>query len=456
MKLSHVKKIHFVGIGGAGMSGLADILIAMGHNISGSDREQSETTEYLATRGVQIFIGHAAQNLSEADFVVYSSAVPEDNPEIQQARQKKIPRIKRAALLGQLMLKNKGIAIAGTHGKTTTTSMAGHILICNNYDPTVVVGGKMNNSQTNAHLGKGEYFIAEADEYDRSFLTLFPFVSVVTSLEADHLDIYGDMGNIKKTFSQFINQTAFDGLVILNADDKNVMELSENCVPQIQTYGISNPADITAENITFLKSCATFDVIKDGAVAGNVKLNIPGKHNISNALAATAVGLYAGLSFTDIKKALATFSGVQRRFEFKGQANGILFFDDYAHHPTEVMAAISAAKSGWKNRLVVVFQPHLFSRTKDFYIEFAAALSAADKVILVPVYAAREKEIPGVNSALIAQEMGSNCTNIDNNNAINIGILEEIKEGDLLLTMGAGDIWKYGVQVYEQLKNRGK
>lgn len=452
MKLTGNKKVHFVGIGGAGMSGIADILIEMGHSVTGSDREQSAVTDYLLSRGAKISIGHRAENIGETDFVVFSSAISEENPEIRQARFKKIPCIKRAEMLGQLMLKNRGIAVAGTHGKTTTTSMIGHLLVANNYDPTVIVGGKMADSHTNALLGKGEYFVTEADEYDRSFLTLYPEISVITSLEEDHMDIYKDMADLKNTFSKFTNQTAFDGLVVLNADDNNTRELADNCVPDICTYAIDQAAEITASDITFEGGKTGFNVWQKGVDLGRIKLNIPGRHNISNALAAISVGLNIGIPFTGIKNSLQSFNGVQRRFEFKGQVNKILFFDDYAHHPTEVKAAIAAAKSGWENRLLVVFQPHLFSRTRDFYKAFADSLNGADKVILAPIYPARESEISGVSSSLIANEMRSNCTLVQDKNFIKDAIIAEIKSGDLLLTMGAGDIWKFGEQVINQLK----
>ncbi len=328
------------------MSGLADILIEMGHKVSGSDREMSETTAYLQSRRIEIFKGHAKENLKDVDIVVYSSAVPKDNPEMMQARGKNIPVIRRAEMLGQLMQKKEGIAIAGTHGKTTTTSMTGQILIDAGLDPTVVVGGKMQNLQTNARLGNGQFFVAEADEYDRSFLALHSRISVITSLEEDHLDIYEDLDDLKKTFLKFANQTSFDGLSILCADDSNVMELKNKINSTTITYGLSALSDIRAQNIRFDNGKTMFDLYVHGEQKAEIEMLLPGNHNISNALAAIAVGLELDIPLEKLKKALAQFKGVQRRFEFKGEVGGILFYDDYAHHPSEVSATLSAAKAG--------------------------------------------------------------------------------------------------------------
>lgn len=456
MNLKQTEKVHFVGIGGAGMSGLADILIEMGNQVSGSDRENSTTLEYLKKRGATIFLGHALENLQDVKLLVYSSAVPTDNPEILEAEKRIIPAIKRAKLLGNLMKEKEGIAIAGTHGKTTTTSIIGHMLIENGFDPTVVVGGKMQNSQTNARLGKGKYFVAEADEYDRSFLTLFPKITVVTSLEEDHLDIYKDLNDLKSTFAKFTNQTAYDGLVILNHDDRNVMELANNTAIDTQSFGLSEDADIIARNITFKNGRTNFEVEVKGEIKGSIELNMPGNHNIKNALAAISVGLNLGISFVGIKKSLSSFSGVQRRFEFKAEVNGIRFYDDYAHHPSEVRAAISAAKSGWNQRVVIVFQPHLFSRTRDFAKDFACALDMADKVILAPIYPARETAIPGVTSSLISNQMEKKCTLVEKKELLSDEILKEAKNGDLVITMGAGDIWLFGEMAIKQLQEEQK
>ncbi len=438
------------------MSGLADILIEMGHNVSGSDREMSETTAYLQSRRIEIFKGHAKENLKDVDIVVYSSAVPKDNPEMMQAKEKNIPVIRRAEMLGQLMQKKEGIAIAGTHGKTTTTSMTGQILIDAGLDPTVVVGGKMQNLQTNARLGNGQFFVAEADEYDRSFLALHSRISVITSLEEDHLDIYEDLDDLKKTFLKFANQTSFDGLSILCADDSNVMELKNKINSTTITYGLSALSDIRAQNIRFENGKTTFDLYVQGKQKAEIEMLLPGNHNISNALAAVAVGLELDIPLEKVKKALAQFKGVQRRFEFKGEVGGILFYDDYAHHPSEVSATLSAAKAGWKNHIVVVFQPHLFSRTRDFYKEFANALEIADKVILAEIYPAREKPIEGVTSQLIADVMSEKVEYVPLNERLVESICSSLKTGDLVLTMGAGDIWKYGEQALKRTTHDDK
>ncbi|KAA3611128.1 MAG: UDP-N-acetylmuramate--L-alanine ligase [Calditrichaeota bacterium] len=447
------KKIHFIGIGGAGMSGLADILTEMGHKVSGSDREMSETTKYLQSRGITIFEGHAAENVSGVDLIVYSSAVPKENPEMTQANKDNIPMIRRAEMLGQLMMKKEGIAIAGTHGKTTTTSMTGQLLIDAGLDPTVVVGGKMQNLQTNARLGSGKYFVTEADEYDRSFLALHPGISVITSLEEDHLDIYKGLEDLKKTFLKFANQTMFDGASILCADEKNVAELAHKINTPTTTYGLGSEADIQAQNIRFENGKTWFDLSVKGIQKGEFEIKLPGNHNISNALASITVGLELGISLSVIKESLATFKGVQRRFEFKGEAAGILFYDDYAHHPSEVSAALNAAKSGWQNNIVVVFQPHLFSRTSDFYKEFAESLKIADKVILAKIYPAREKPMQGITSQLIANEIGSKVEYIAENEKLTDAICASVKKGDLVLTMGAGDIWKFGEEALKRIKN---
>lgn len=452
MNLGKIKNIYFVGIGGAGMSGIADILIEEGYNVSGSDRESSEATVYLRSRGANIFIGHNSENLKDADLLVFSSAIPDDNPEVIQAKKMNIPCIKRAEMLGYLMKNKKGIAVAGTHGKTTTTAMIGHMLISCGLDPTIIVGGKMQNSATNARLGHGKYFVTEADEYDRSFLTLFPETSVINNIEEDHLDIYKNIGDLKQTFLKFARQTMSTGVLIINLDNQHTADIAKDCGGKILSFAINKNADVRAENIRFKKGKTYFDVIANSDLTGTIHLNLPGQHNIYNALAAIATGLHLQLSFDDIKKALAEFKGVQRRFEFKGEINGIYFFDDYAHHPTEVEAAISAAKSGWHKRVIVIFQPHLFSRTKDFYHEFALALGHADRTILAPVYPAREQPLTGVTSALIAGQMDEKCICVQRNDMLVDAIIRTIQKDDLVITMGAGDIWKYGEKALKKLR----
>ena len=447
------KKIHFIGIGGAGMSGLADILFEMGHKITGSDKEESETTKYLAKRGISVFKGHHSKNIEEQDLVVYSSAISRDNSEMTEAIKKNIPIIRRAEILGQLMQKQYGIAVSGTHGKTTTTSMMSKILIDARLDPTVVVGGKMQNLKTNARLGKGKYFLAEADEFDRSFLTLHPVISIITSLEEDHLDIYKDFADLRSTFLKFVNQTAFDGLVLLCGDHENVANLSSEISANSIIYGTMKNANIFAYNIKNDEGFTQFNLKVFDEDKGLVKINLPGYHNVLNALAAIGVALELEVDFELIKDALGSFNGVQRRFEFKAQRAGILFYDDYAHHPTEVKVTLETAKQGWDKRVVVLFQPHLFSRTADFFKEFAGALSVADLAIVTPIYPARESAMPGVTSQLITNEINKECVVIDDNNSIVETVQKLLNENDLFLTMGAGDIWKYGEQIIERMTN---
>lgn len=448
------KKIHFVGIGGAGMSGLAEILLAMGHKVSGSDKEKSETTLYLEKCGATVFEGHQHENLGDAELLIYSSAVPKDNPEMLAAKEKNVPCIRRAELLGQLMLKKTGIAVAGTHGKTTTTSMISKLLIDAGFDPTVVVGGRLKNLKTNARLGKGNYFVTEADEYDRSFLTLFPTISIITSLEEDHLDIYSGLQDLRETFVKFANQTAFDGLVILCADNKNSIELSAQVNSTVVSYGLSDKALIKAENIETKDGRTTFYVSAESRQLDTITLQMPGSHNIQNALAAVTVGLELDIPFETIASSLSGFSGVQRRFEFKGQTKDILVYDDYAHHPTEVAATLQAAKTSWDRRVVVLFQPHLFSRTRDFAVEFADALTIADKIILAEIYPAREKPMSGVTSQLIADKIKKPVLYIRDKNELVKSASAELKSGDMLITMGAGDIWKYGEMILKNLSRQ--
>lgn len=446
------KHVHFVGIGGAGMSGIADILIHLGHKVTGSDREKSEITDYLEQRGAEVFIGHKGSHAQGADYLIYSSAVPKDNPEMVHAHKNGIPTIRRAEMLGQLMLRKEGISIAGTHGKTTTTSLTGQLLMDSGLDPTVVVGGKMQNMQTSARLGNGKFFVTEADEYDRSFLTLFSRIAIITSLEEDHLDIYKDLEDIKQTFITFANQTTFDGLAVLCADHENVYNLKDELHANCVTYGLSEKADIRAINVQYFEGYTKFEVTVFGELKGRIKIHLPGAHNVQNALAAMAVGLELEVPFAVIAESFRNFKGVQRRFQYHGTEKGISFYDDYAHHPTEVEATLKAAKAGWKNRLVVAFQPHLYSRTKDFYKEFAAALNIADMVILADIYPAREKPIAGVTSQLIADNLTTKYLLIEDKNVLVSGIKKVLKEGDLFITMGAGDIWKTGRDLLETYK----
>ncbi len=445
---------YFIGIGGAGMSGLAEILLKMGHAVQGSDREASEVTDYLQSRGATIYIGHKAEHIRSADYLVYSSAIPKDNPEMVRAAELHIPRIRRAEMLGQLFNRQYGIGIAGTHGKTTTTSMLGSVLIHAEYDPTIIVGGKLQNLMTNARLGNSPYLVAEADEYDRSFLALFPRIAVLTSLETDHLDIYRDLDDLKETFVRYANQTAFDGVVIACADEAHLREILPQIQRPIRTYGLEATADYRVEDITFHSGGSLSSVWEDGKLLGQLQLNVPGAHNIKNALAVIAAARELQLSFDQIAAGLQGFKGVSRRFETIGLENDILIIDDYAHHPTEVAATIESAQTGWSRRVVAVFQPHLFSRTKDFHHEFARALSKADVAVVLDVYPAREAPVAGVDGSLIADLLTNEHAYVAQKERLTEEMLRLVQPGDLVLFMGAGDIWNYSRELLNNLKGK--
>ncbi len=440
-------KFHFIGIGGVGMSGIAEILLEQGHRVSGSDREKNDLTDYLESKGARIFEGHRAENVQDVDFLVYSSAIPKNNPEMQAARQANIPMIRRAEMLGQLINRKLGIAVAGTHGKTTTTSMIGHILLEAETDPTIIVGGKLRNLMTNARLGSGDIVVTEADEYDRSFLTLFPRIAVITSLEADHLDIYKDLDDLKTTFTEFAGHVPFDGSIIACIDDENVRTVAEKIAGHKIYYGLSGPADLRAENLKFSEANAIFDVFAGGKYVDSFSLPLPGAHNVLNALAAIAVCRELDVPLVQVRKALAGFRGVARRFEIFGRTErDIMVVDDYAHHPSEVEATLRSARNGWIRRLVAVFQPHLFSRTRDFYEAFAESLSFADVVVVAGIYPAREAPIVGVSGKMIVDALKANNFDdayyVENKDEIPSFLSTIVKNGDMIITLGAGNIWQ--------------
>jgi len=457
---SSIKKLHFVGIGGIGMSGIAEILLDQGFTISGSDKSLSEVTERLQSLGAIIYEGHRAENVApDVDTVVYSSAVAAENPEVQEAIRRKIPVVRRAEMLAEVMRLKYGIGIAGTHGKTTTTSMTSLVLMEGGLDPTVIVGGKLSGlGGTNARLGKGEFIVVEADEFDRSFLSITPTIAVLTTLEADHLDCYRDLEDIKGAFIQFANKVPFYGFVVLNLDEPALQDiLPQLSKKKVITYGLHSPqADIQALDITHKENTTTFTVARGYEELGHITLQIPGRHNVQNALAAIAVGLNLGVPFEKAKSGIEKFTGVYRRWEKKGEANGITVYDDYAHHPTECKATLTGAKSGWKRRVVCVFQPHLYSRTRDFYEEFGKAFLLADVLVVTDVYPAREEPIQGVTGELIinaAKKYGHKETHYVKDKKDIPAYLKTItKKGDIVITMGAGDIWKYGEQFLKELK----
>jgi UDP-N-acetylmuramate--alanine ligase len=455
--LENKKHIFFVGIGGIGMSGIAEILLERGYRVSGSDRQLSDITVYLADRGAQIYEGHHAENLVDIDLLVYSSAVHENNPERQQATNLGVEQIRRAEMLAQIMVDKMNIAIGGTHGKTTTTALCSKIVIDGDLDPTVVVGGKLKNLKTNARLGQGNIFITEADEYDRSFLALSPDLAVLTTLEADHLDCYKDLTDIKNTFIEFANKVSDDGFVICCIDDPGIREILPNIASPVITYGTDPDADYRAVNLSFKENGSTFDIQTRDLIVECISLQIPGQHNILNALAAFTIADTLEIPLEKVKSSLHQFAGVDRRFEIKGVVNNIMIIDDYAHHPTEVEATIAGARNGWDRNLIVVFQPHLYSRTRDFYKEFTLALSKADKSIIADIYPAREEPIAEVDSTLITKEAEKkgfhNFHYISDKNDIEDYLLKEIKAGDMVITMGAGDIWTVSENLLKRLNN---
>lgn len=451
-----IQKIHFVGVGGIGMSGIAEVLLSLGFKISGSDLHRSDVTKRLEEIGVKFYEGHNAENLKDADVLVYSSAVNLENPEVKAAIERKIPVIKRAEMLAECMRMKYGISIAGTHGKTTTTSMVGLVLTAGNIDPTIIVGGKLSGlGGTNARLGKSEYIVVEADEFDRTFLKLTPTIAAITTLESEHLDTYKDLDDIKSAFIEFANKVPFYGFVVLCLDEPALQDILPKINKKIFTYGISPQADIRATDIQFSGFASSFEVNYFGENLGKIELNVPGLHVIKNSLVAVCIAKEMGIPFATIKKALGSFAGVYRRFEVKYDKE-LMVIDDYAHHPTETSATLSAVRSGWKRRMVVVFQPHLYSRTRDFYQEFGRSFLNSDVFICTDVYPAREIPIDGVNGELIstaAKKMGhKNVHYIGDKNDIPNFLHEIKKDGDIIITMGAGDIWKYGEKFVERLR----
>lgn len=460
---SSIKKIHFVGIGGIGMSGIAEILLDQGFAVSGSDRALTEVTERLEKLGAAVFEGHKAQHVKpDVDALVYSSAVTPDNPEVVEASRRKIPVIRRAEMLAEVMRLKYGIGIAGTHGKTTTTSMIGLVLLEGGLDPTVIVGGKLSGlGGTNARLGRGEFIVVEADEFDRSFLSITPTIAVLTTLETDHLDCYRDLEDIKGAFVQFASRVPFYGFVVLCLDEPALLDI----MPQLNrkkiiTYGLNPQADIQAAEIRHRENTSTFLVRREGKDLGEVTIRVPGNHNVQNALAAITVGLELGVPFNRVKNGIEQFAGVYRRWELKGEANGISVFDDYAHHPTECRATLAGAKAGWRRRVVCVFQPHLYSRTRDFYEEFGKSFLLSDVLVVTDVYPAREEPIQGITGELIvsaAKRFGhKDAQYVSDKRGIPETLEQIVRPGDIVITMGAGDIWKFGEEFLQRLTTRAQ
>ena len=452
----NIKKVHFVGIGGIGMSGIAEILLNQGFQISGSDNNLSDITTHLSDLGIKIYEGHSEKNLEEVDVLVYSSAVKLDNPEVKAAAERKIPIIKRAEMLAECMRMKYGISIAGTHGKTTTTSMVGLTLTEGGIDPTIIVGGKLSGlGGTNARLGNSEFIVVEADEFDRTFLKLTPTIAALTTLESEHLDTYKDLDDIKSAFIEFANKVPFYGFIVLCMDEPALQDIIPHINKKIFTYGLTAQADIRAVDIVHKQFSSSFTVKYKGEEFGKINLNIPGLHNVKNSLVAVCIAHELGIDFKIIQQALASFTGVYRRFEVKYN-DKFLVIDDYAHHPTETSATLAGIRSGWYNRrLIAVFQPHLFTRTRDFYQEFGRSFLNSDIFICTDIYPAREKPIDGITGQLVAdaaKKFGHrNVIYIKNKTEISHTLIEMVKDDDIVITMGAGDIWKYNQEFVEML-----
>lgn len=448
--------VHFIGIGGISMSGLAEILLEEGFTISGSDAKQSALTDSLAKKGATIYIGQKASNLSiRPALVVYTAAIREDNEEFKAAVDAGIPMLSRAELLGQIMDNyEKSIAVAGTHGKTTTTSMISQILLVAKADPTISVGGILEAIGGNIRVGGSEVFITEACEYTNSFLHFHPKYSIITSVEAEHLDFFKDIDDIRRSFHEFAGNTAHDGVLIINGQIAALDQITNNLSCSITTYGLCENDDFYAKNITYNDhACGTYTLMHKTEDLGTVSLSVPGKHNVSNSLAAIALCLNLGLPLDVIKKGLLQFGGTKRRFEYKGTKNGITVIDDYAHHPTEVAATLTAARNYPHGRIICVFQPHTYSRTKAFLSDFARVLSMADIVVLADIYAAREKNTIGISSKDLLAELqknGQESYYFPSFDEIEKFLSEKCINNDLLITMGAGDVYLIGEHLLQQ------
>lgn len=446
--LNKIKHIHFTGIGGIGMSGIAEVLFNLGYKISGSDLKRSDVTDHLKKIGIKICFAHKKENINGSDVVVYSSAISADNPEIIYAHRQKIPVIPRAEMLAELMRLKYSVAVAGTHGKTTTSSMAAYVLAKAGLRPTVIIGGKLKVLKGNAKLGTGEYLVAEADESDGSFLHLSPTITIVTNIDNDHLDHYGTMSKMLNTFLNFIEKVPFYGCSILCADNDNVVRISKLAVKKCITYGIKNYADFMAKNIVLTTKGSLSDIYAFNKKIGKMELKVLGEHNIQNALSVVALGMELGIKFPVLKNALYNFQGVGRRLEKLKEIGGVTVIDDYAHHPTEIKATLAAVKSLRKNRVIAVFQPHRYTRTKLLYREFGMAFKDADKVIVTNIYPAGEKPISGVSSMLIVSEIKKHgrkdVTYVPLKEEIIPYLSRNVQCGDLVIFLGAGDIRKTG------------
>ena len=452
--------IHFVGIGGIGMSGIAELLLNLGHQVSGSDIQETEITRRLETLGATIFYSHQPQQVAGADAVVVSSAINSDNPEVAAANMDyHIPVIRRAEMLAELMRLKYAVLVAGAHGKTTTTSMVGTVMAEGGLDPTVIIGGRLNAWGTNAKLGQGDFVVAEADESDGTFLLYSPTISLVTNIDTEHLDFYKDLDEIKETFLEFINQVPFYGVNILCLEDENIQGLLPRIKKRMVTYGFSAQADFQARDLAFDGLNVSYRAFHRGQELGKVILPIPGRHNALNSLAAVAVGHELEIPFSAICRGLQEMTGVQRRFQIKGEVNGITVIDDYGHHPTEIKAVLKTMASSFPGRRrFVLFQPHRYTRTQALFEDFTTAFYQSDVLIVTEIYAASEPVIPGVHAEKLTtaiQKHGhGNVRYISDHLALVPSLVEEVREGDVVLTLGAGNIWQTGEALLEKLKER--
>ncbi|MDI6744043.1 MAG: UDP-N-acetylmuramate--L-alanine ligase [Thermodesulfovibrionales bacterium] len=455
--------IHFVGIGGIGMSGIAEVLHNLGYEVTGSDVKESETTNRLSSLGVKIYIGHRAENVDDAHVVVISSAVSKDNAEVIEAKRKSIPVIPRAEMLAELARLKYGILVAGAHGKTTTTSLIATVIASSGLDPTVVIGGKLRATGSNARLGQGDFLVAEADESDGSFLRLSPTIAVVTNIDREHMDFFKTMDSLRDAFLSFINKVPFYGVSIICIGNEELRSLLPDVHGRYITYGLSPDADVYAADVKKGFMTVSFDVVYKGEKLGNFSLPVPGVHNILNSLAAIIVARELKIETGVIKEALKKFSGIQRRFELKGEENGIKVFDDYGHHPTEIKATLNAAKDGLltrqvAGRLFVIFQPHRYTRTKDLMDEFTPCFSEADILCLMDIYSAGEKPINGIDSNVLLDRIKKtghkDAAYFPDREKLADNLLARLRSGDVVFTLGAGDVWKLGEEILKRIKVR--
>jgi UDP-N-acetylmuramate--alanine ligase len=454
--LRKTRRIHFVGIGGIGMSGIAEVRINLGYEVTGSDLEEGTIVQRLTSLGGRVARGHRPENVGDCDVVVVSSAVRPDNPEVLEARRRQIPVIPRAEMLAELMRIKYGIAIAGSHGKTTTTSMVAQVLSGAGLDPTIIMGGRLGVLGGNAKLGGGDLLVAEADESDGSFLRLTPTIAVVTNIDPEHLDHYGTIERLQDAFVDFLNQVPFYGVGIVCLDEPRIQQILPRLTRRVVSYGFSAQADLSATAVELKEFRATFDVLLQGRKLGRVTLSVPGLHNVANALAAIAVGLDLEVPYATVAAELARFHGADRRFQLKGEARGIMVIDDYGHHPVEIQATLAAAKKGWDRRTVVVFQPHRYTRVQALLTEFARAFYDADVLAVTDIYPAGEAPIPGVTAEAMTraiEEHGhKDTTLIKDLKDVPAWLLEKARDGDMVITLGAGSVYRAGDEFLKRLK----